>query len=246
MDNTKYVALSRQMGLWKQMDHVANNMANMNTAGYKSQDVMFKNYVLQSVGADGFGKEPVHFAQDFATVKDFTAGAMQHTGNTLDFAIRGDAFFAIETDNGELYTKKGQFHLDSNRMIVDSDGQPLLSENGEPFFIAPEEKEIMLSPNGDISTENGVIGRIKLVEFDDLQELKKISDSLFDNVDGNAMTMSANSTVEQGVVEKSNVNSVAEMTKMISLQRSYEFVQQMIDTEHTRLSDTIQMYSQLA
>lgn len=245
MDNTKYVALSRQMGLWKQMDFVANNMANMNTAGYKSQDVMFRDFVLQAVDAKGFGKEPVHFNEDFATLKDFSEGTMQHTGNVLDFAIKGDAFFAVETEAGEMYTKKGQFMLDSNRMIVNNEGNPLLNENGEPFFIAPEEHEIMVSPAGDVSTENGVIGRIKLVAFEDNQMLEKVSDSMFKNERGNFIQV-ADATVEQGIVEKSNVNSISEMTKMIGLQRNYEYVQQMIDTEHERLSNTIQMYSQLA
>jgi len=242
MDNTKYVALSRQMGLWKQLDTVSNNMANMNTAGYKSQDIMFKDYVLQAVGAQGFGQQPVHFAQDFATVKDFSEGAMQHTGNTLDFAISGDGFFTIDTAQGQLYTKKGQFHLDSNRMIVNNEGQPVLSESNTPFFIAPGEKDIMVAPSGEISTENGVIGKLKVVAFADKQKLQKVSDSMFENVAGNTMS-TANVRINQGVVENSNVNGIVEMTRMINLQRNYEMVQQMIDEEHTRISDTIQMFS---
>ena len=247
MDNTKYVALSRQMGLWKQMDTVSNNMANMNTSGFKGQDVLFSSYILQTNNAEGIGRSPVYFTQDFGDYKDFSEGQMYHTGNTLDVAIKGDAFFVVETEAGEKYTRKGQFHLDSDGKIVTGDGYAVLSQGGDPVFIAPTEKEIVISDNGDVSTENGLVAQIKLVAFDDNQKLLNIGDTMFDNVAGNGIK-NANDDVllSQGVIEKSNVNSISEMTKLISLQRSYEYVQQMIDGEHERLSSTIQAFSQMA
>ena len=247
MDNTKYISLSRQMGLWKQMDIVSNNMANMNTSGFKSQDALFRTYVAQTVDAKGFGRQPVHFTQDFAAYKDFSEGQMVETGNPLDMAIKGNAFFAVETADGEKYTRKGQFHLDSDRKIVTGDGLPVLSEGNAPIFIAPTELEIYISETGEVSTENGIIGRLKLVNFSDDQKLLKIADTLFENTFGNVMTLGANeSTIHQGLIEKSNVNSITEMTKLINLQRSYEYVQQMIDNEHTRLSKAIDVFSQIA
>ena len=102
MDNTKYIALSRQMALWKQMDIVSNNMANMNTSGYKQDDAIFASYLTQTKNAEGFGRVPVYFTQDFGMYKDFKEGAIVHTGNTFDLALQGDAFFAIETPEGEL------------------------------------------------------------------------------------------------------------------------------------------------
>ncbi|MFV0626502.1 MAG: flagellar basal-body rod protein FlgF [Alphaproteobacteria bacterium] len=246
MDNTRYIALSRQMGLWKQMDVVSNNMANMNTSGYKQDDVMFKSYIIKTEGAKEFGKLPVYFSQDFATYTNFSEGAMSSTGNALDLAIKGEGFFAVETDNGEKYTRKGNFSLDSDGKLVTDDGSVLLSENNEPFFIAPGEKQISISETGDVSTENGVIGKIKVVNFEDNNKLLKISGTMYENVSGNTMDVADEAVVAQGYIEKSNVNSIEEMTKMIKLQRSYEFVQQMIDQEHTRISNTIDMYSQLA
>jgi len=121
-----------------------------------------------------------------------------------------------------------------------------LSENNEPFFFAPGEKDISIAANGDVTTENGTIGRLKLVKFADNQKLSKVSDTLFANNQGNAMTVGDDDVqVVQGALEKSNVNSITEMTKMIKLQRSYEIVQAMIDEEHERLSNTITAYSQL-
>ena len=232
MDNTKYIALSRQMALWKQMDIVSNNMANMNTSGFKQDDAIFASYLTQTKNAEGFGQVPVYFTQDFGMYKDFREGVIQHTGNTFDLALQGDAFFAVETPEGERYTRKGQFQLNADGMLVTSEGYAVLSENNEPFFIAPGETEISITESGDVYTENGVIGTIKTVSFE--------------NTDGNMMQPADNTKVIQGAVEKSNVDPIVEMTKMIKLQRSYEMVQSMIDEEHERLSNTISTYSQLA
>ena len=246
MDNTKYIALSRQMALWKQMDMVSNNMANMNTGGYKQDNAVFTSYLVRTPEATGFGKIPVYFTQDFGQYQNFEEGAIVETGNTFDLALKGDVFFAIETSQGELYTKKGNFTLDADGKLVTSDGQTVLSENNEPLFFAPGEKDISIGENGDVTTENGTIGRIKTVKFADNQKLMKVADTMFRNVEGNAMIVAPQETkMIQGAIEKSNVNSINEMTKMINLQRSYEMVQSMIDEEHERLSNTIKTYSQM-
>lgn len=247
MDNTKYIALSRQMALWKQMDIVSNNMANMNTSGYKQDDAVFSSYLVKTKNAEGFGQVPVYFTQDFGMYKDFKEGTIVHTGNTFDMALQGDAFFAIETPTGEKYTRKGQFTLNQDGMLVTTEGYPVMSDNNEPFFIAPGETEISVGETGEIYTENGTIGRIKTVAFADNQKLLKVADTMFENVPGNMVQAVGNDVkILQGSVEKSNVEPISEMTKMIKLQRSYEMVQSMIDEEHDRISNTITAYSQLA
>ena len=226
MDNTKYIALSRQMALWKQM----------NTSGYKQDDAVFSSYLVQTPEATGFGRVPVYFTQDYGQYQDFREGAIVNTGNTFDLASRGDVFFAIETNQGEMYTKKGSFTLDANGQLVTMEGQTVLSENNEPLFFAPGEKDISIASNGDVTTENGTIGRLKLVKFADNRKLMKVADTMFRNTADNAMTVGPeDAQVVQGALEQSNVNSITEMTKMIKLQRSYEIVQSMIDEEHERL-----------
>lgn len=247
MDNTKYIALSRQMGLWKQMDIVSNNMANMNTSGYKQDEAVFSSFLVETQNAQGFGKAPVYFSQDFGSYQDFREGAIVDTGNTFDVALKGDSFFAIETAQGERFTKKGQFSLNSEGMMVTVDGEPVLSENNEPFFFAPGEKDVNIAQNGDVSTENGIVGRLKVVKFADNQKLLKVANTMFENTSGNAMIVNPQETqVIQGAIEKSNVDPISEMTRMIKLQRSYEYVQQMIDGEHQRVANTISAYAQLA
>ncbi len=247
MDNTNYIALSRQMALWKQMDILSNNMANMNTAGFKQDEALFTSYMVQTPDAAGIGSTPLYFTEDFGSFQNFAEGAIIETGNVFDVAIKGDAFFCIETKAGEMYTRKGQFSLNSEGMLVTGDGDVVLSENNEPFFFAPGETEVTISKTGDVMTENGIIGRLKLAKFADNQKLLKVAGTMFENVDGNAMTIGADSAVvEQGAIEKSNVNAIEEMTRLINVQRSYEYVQQMIDEEHERLSNTISTYAQLA
>lgn len=246
MDNTRYIALSRQMGLWKQMEVVSNNMANMNTAGYKQDDVLFRSYISETPNAAGFGKAPVYFTQDFGSYSNFMEGSFVSTGNTLDVAIKGDGFFAIETEDGEKYTRKGNFSVDADGMLITNEGFAVLSENDEPIFFAPGEVEINISELGEVSTENGIVGRLKVVQFEDNQKLLKVAGTMFENVDDNAMEAADTVRLAQGFIEKSNVNSIEEMTKLINLQRNYEYVQQMIDQEHERISNTIDAYAQLA
>jgi flagellar basal-body rod protein FlgF len=120
-------------------------------------------------------------------------------------------------------------------------------QNGASGIFAPGETEITISESGDVMTENGIIGRLKLVSFEDNQKLLKVAGTMFENVDGNNMQVGNNNAiVAQGAVEKSNVNAIEEMTRLIKVQRSYEYVQQMIDQEHDRLSNTISTYAQLA
>lgn len=247
MDNTKYIALSRQMALWKQMDMVSNNMANMNTSGYKQDEAVFSSYLVKTENGKGMAQVPLAFTQDFGTYKNFAEGMISETGNTFDLAVKGDAFFAVRTAEGERYTRKGQFTLDANGMLVTSTGDPVLSETNEPFFFAPGETEISISETGDVTTENGNLGRLKMVSFTDNQKLLKVANTMFENTEGNNMVLGGNNArIIQGAVEKSNVSAIEEMTKMVNLQRSYEYVQQMIDEEHDRLTNTITAFASMA
>lgn len=219
----------------------------MNTSGYKQDDVLFTSYLVQTPEAEGIGRAPLYFTQDYGSVQNFAEGVFTTTGNTFDLAIKGDAFFCVDTQGGERYTRKGQFSPDSEGKLVTSEGAVLLSENDTPFFIAPGETEITITESGDVITENGLIGRLKLASFEDNQKLLKVAGTMFENVNGNTMTVGNDDVrVKQGVIEKSNVNAIAEMTKLIKVQRSYEYVQQMIDEEHDRISNTISTYAQLA
>lgn len=242
MKNTLYIALSRQTSLWDQLDMVANNIANVNTTGYKGAQPYFTEYLSKSKTDEKLLDDRLSFVHDFGISRNFAEGVFSSTGNSLDVAIHGDGYFAIETPQGIRYSRNGQFKLNQDGMLVNNSGYAVLGQNGNPIFIAPEETQINIARDGSISTENGVVATFQIVEFDNLQKLRATHSGLYENPIDNAATV-VTPQVEQGMLEQSNVNAVMEMTNMIKLQRAYENVQKMIDTEHTRRQNAIQAYA---
>ncbi len=242
MKNTLYIALSRQTSLWNQLDMVSNNLANMNTTGYKGVQAHFTEHLSKSKTDEKLLDDRLSFVHDFGIVRDFTEGAFSSTGNPLDVAIHGEGYFVIDAPHGIQYSRNGQFKLNPDGMLVNADGYAVLDTNDNPIFIAPRETQINITRDGTISTENGVVATIQVVEFDDRQRLRSSYGTLFGNAEGNGVKP-VTPQLEQGMIEKSNVNAVVEMTRMIKLQRAYENVQMMIDTEHSRRQNAIQAYA---
>ena len=242
MENSLYVALSHQTALVRQLDMVANNMANVNTTGYKQTSPLFTQYLDESMSADRPPVDKISYVQDFGTIRDFSPGALNATGNPLDLAIDGEGFFVIETPDGEQFTRNGHFKIDADGLLVNSDGFPLFSENRTPFFFAPNEKEINITRDGMVTTENGIIGQIRVVGFSSLQKLRETYNGLYTTTtDNQPFDMTPN--IEQGMLEASNVQPVVEMTKMIQLQRAYEAAQRMIEREDARITSAINALS---
>ncbi len=243
MQNTSYIALSSQTALWRRMEMVANNMANMNTTGYRSQEPLFTSYLVRSPGDDSAFREKVNFVTDFGRVHDFTPGAVKATQNPMDLAIDGDGFFVVETADGPKYTRAGHFVLDSQGQLVTKDGLPLLNTDNEPFFVAPNEAEFTVAKDGTVSTENGPIGRVQVVTFDDPQRLRKVSGSLFAAPEDLPAQPVEAVKVAQGMIEGSNVNGIVEMTRMIDVQRSYMQANKLIDAEHDRVRKSMETWA---
>lgn len=194
------------------------------------------------MSADRPPVDKISYVQDFGTIRDFSPGALNATGNPLDLAINGEGFFVIETPDGEQFTRNGHFKIDADGLLVNSDGFPLLSVNRTPFFFAPNEKEINITRDGMVTTENGIIGQIRVVGFSSLQKLRETYNGLYTTTtDNQPFDMTPN--IEQGMLEASNVQPVVEMTKMIQLQRAYEAAQRMIEREDARITSAINALS---
>jgi len=243
MDNTRYVALTNQVSLWNKLDMISNNIANMNTTGYKREEPVFSEYLSKANNSTNNTLNNTHFVQNLGTFRDISEGTFIPTGNDLDIAIHGDAFFSVRTDEGERYTKKGAFTINNENQITTNDGFVLLSNSNEPITIDPDETEITVTKDGSILQGTQNIGKIKLVEFSDMKELSKTHSGLYKSQSHNPTKEATNSSLEQGMIEKSNVNSIVEMTKLIEVQRAYERAQNVIDIEHERQSDAIQTLS---
>ena len=242
MENTLYIALSRQTSLWNQLDMTANNLANVNTAGYKNVSPHFTEYVSKSKNDERLLDDKLSFVHDMGIMRDFTEGVLSATGNPLDVAIHGDGFFVLDTAEGVRYTRNGQFKLNPEGMLTDAAGNAVLDNTENPVFFAPTETQINIASDGTISTENGVVATLRVVRFADNQKLRETHGGMYVSLPGNPVE-NIRPSLEQGMVEQSNVKAVVEMTNMIQLQRSYENVQKMIDAEFTRRQAALREYS---
>jgi len=213
MENTLLVGLSRQVVLERELDVSANNMANVNTNGFKANHMLFEEYLNSGAHEDNFQRPDrrVSYVQDRGTYVDLAQGSAQLTSNPLDVAIDGSGFFAVQTAAGERYTRDGNLHLNAQGQLVTVSGNPVLGTAG-PIVFQPTDHDINIAPDGTITVLEGVTrtdsvrGKLRLVSFADAQKLLKQGDNLFSEGGGAAAQPDAVSAVRQGYIEKSNVN----------------------------------------
>lgn len=238
MENALLVGLSRQMVLRRQMDVLANNMANVNTAGYKRDKVQFEEHLMPIARmSDARGQDSrLSFVIDPSMYRDFEAGGMEQTGNELDVAISGDAWFAVQTPEGERYTRNGQFKLNANGDLVAASGDPVLGEGG-PINFGPDENGIEIASDGTISTNLGQRGKLRLVQFADNGTLRKEGALLFSS--DTAPGAADDAKVAQGMIERSNVQPVLELTRILETVRAYEGVSKALEQTAKLRSDAI-------
>jgi flagellar basal-body rod protein FlgF len=230
MDNAQLVSLSRQIALQRQMDIVANNLANINTTGFKAENVLFATAEMpqaRDTSFSSFADQPLAFTEDWSTIHDLGAGAITQTGDPLDVALSGNGFLVVDTPNGERYTRDGALTLDSTGTLVDLDGNPVLGESG-PIRFTPDETDISITANGSILTPAGSKGKLRLVEFTDPQQLVREGNNLFSG--GTPLPATA-TTVVQGAIERSNVSGVAGMTEMIRVSRAYQTIANLMEQQ---------------
>lgn len=247
METSSYIALSRQSGLRRQMDVVANNLANMNTTAFKSEKMMFVEHLVKSRSSESFIPIKLAFSRDIAQFRDMREGPIKTTGNPLDLAVRKDGFFVIETPGGERYTRNGRFRLDQEGQVVTQSGFPVLSSAGTPLFLSPEDKDITVATDGTFSTNNGDLGKLRIVRFNDPQRLQRLADGLYsakkpDGVSGADLQPEdvEGPSIIQGALEGSNVQPIIELTRMIEVNRAYDSVKKFIDKEDDRQKKMIQ------
>lgn len=241
MENATYIALSRQMAAERQLDIIANNLANMNTAGFKSERSLFHEQLLRA-GA----REQLSFVHDTGTTRDLRPGGQQTTGNSLDVAIDGPGYFAVATPAGTRYTRNGQWRVDAEGQIVTNAGHALEDDRGQPIRLTdPGAGPPVIGPDGSIGMANGdVLGRVKLVDFANPQALRHDGDGLYSTTQKPILT--AVGSLRQSMIENSNVNPIAEVSAMIALQRSYQATQRLIENDHDRQRKAIERLARAA
>jgi len=238
MENTSLVGLSRQIALARELDVVANNIANVNTTGYKSDNAVFHEFLMPGVRASQFrgADQRVSFVQDRATWIDFTQGAVQPTGNPLDVAVSGNAFLTVQTPRGERYTRNGALQINSQGQLVTSEGLAVVGQSG-PIVFQPTDREISIGIDGTISVREGQNttdaqrGKLKLASFAQPRLLQKDGTSTYMAPAGVTAQVPTDAKVTQGAIEKSNVTSVTEMTRMIEITRTYTQIAQILQNQ---------------
>ena len=238
MENPTYIALSRLMSQQRAMDVVANNIANADTPGYKTQHVQFSDWLLRTNGIRSpDGESEVDYTQDRATWRDDAPGALTHTGEPLDIAIGGSGYFQVQTSNGIRLTRAGRFATQADGTVGDTAGNPLLDEGGSPIHVGASDRQISVSADGTIGSENGPIGKIGIVIPIDSKRLVPEGSHLF-RAD-TATAPLAQPQVVQGALESSNVQPITEMTRMMQMEREFQFMTQFVQSEGDRQQSAI-------
>lgn len=221
MDTTSYIVLSRQIGLFQKMDAIANNIANANTDGYRSESMLFEEY-LAGKGVEG---RDVSFTRNVATHMNTSQGTLKVTGRPLDAAIEGDGFFVVSTPLGDRYTRVGRFHTNEQGILVNAQGH-VVQSGGAPISLLAGDSNAEFDVDGTLtvlaaSGQREPRGKLDVVKFDDQQLLIKNSGGLYStNQASNAAVAYQDYRVSGGMIEGSNVNSTKEMTEMMRVNRA--------------------------
>ncbi len=228
MENSGYVTLTRQSGLMREMQVVANNIANAATTGFRQEGLVFGEYVKRIEGGDSLSMATANIRNT-----SLTQGALTQTAGTLDFAIEGDGFFMIQTPLGERLTRAGNFALSAEGDLVTNDGFRVLDAGGAPVFIPPDASDVGVSADGTVSANGRPLAQIGLVRPTDTIDLIR-EDGVMFRTTGEVEPV-PDGRILQGFLEGANVDPVGQIARMIEVQRAYELGQSFLDTENRRI-----------
>lgn len=222
MQTQIYVGLSGQLALRRQLDVVANNIANMNTAGFRAEKVLFDAHMEKA--QEG---RSVSFVVDRNSYTDMRAGKMERTGNPLDVAINGDAWLQVGTPEGLRYTRDGRLNLDADGRLVTMDGNPVLDNGGGEITIPQDAARVEILKDGTIGDGERVFGQIGRVRPADNQTMTREASGLY-SAPGQPEA-AEDAEFQQGMIEGSNVQPVLAMTELVAISRAYEQTKTMVE-----------------
>jgi len=218
MQSALYVALSAQVAMEKRLNTVANNVANVNTGGFRADEVKFEEIMSTTA------KEAVSFASSGQNFISRRSGPMNKTDNPLDVAIQGDGWFAFSAPNGAIaYTRDGRMKMTENGELQTLNGYPILDAGGAPIALDPRAGSPVIGRDGMIMQGDDQVGQIGLFNLNQGAKLTRFDNSgVFANSPGVPVEDFNANSIHQGFSEGSNVNPLLELTKLISIQRSFE------------------------
>jgi flagellar basal-body rod protein FlgF len=227
MQDGLYVALSSQIALEKRLNTIADNVANASTVGFRATGVKFEDVV------SGLDDKSLSFVSSGDTYISDTNGPLRETGNPFDFAIKGNAWFGIETPAGTVMTRDGRFTLTENGELVSIEGYPVLDAGGAPIQLDPRNGPPRAGADGSLRQGDNLVGALGLYNFDPGPNFVRFGNSgIVPAGEPEPVVDRLDAGVAQGFLEESNVNPVLEITRLIMVQRAFENGAAMIrDTE---------------
>lgn len=235
MEHGTYVTLARQSGLLRELQALANNIANMSTTGFRQEGVVFSEFVRRIEGA-----EPLSMAAANVRLTSFVQGEIAPTGAPYDLAIEGEGFFLIDTPEGQRLTRAGNFTPNAAGELVTFDGHRLLDEGGAPVFVPPDAVSVTIASDGTLAADGQPLGRIGLWAPADPLDLRR-EDGVAFRTEGEPEP-GAPGRLLQGYLEASNVDPVSEVARMVAVQRAYEMGQSFLDAENERIRAAIRTF----
>lgn len=236
MQTSLPVALSAQLAMEKRLDTIADNIANSRTAGFRATEVKFESYLSAA------GKEPVAFASEGKTYISTKAGELNQTGNPLDVAVNGDAFFAVQGPKGPIYTRDGRMTMTDNGDLLSLAGNPLLDVGGAPLQVNPAGGALTIARDGMISQGGAQVGALGLFEMPAGADLSRAGNSgVVPDRPAVPLVDFGSVSVMQGFSEGSNVNPILEITRLIEVQRAFESAATFTEASEQSLNKAVSM-----
>ncbi len=235
METAGYAALARQSGLMREMQVIANNIANANTTGFRQEGVLFSEYIRETDGGSSV-------AMAAARVRNTSQlqGTLEQTGGVFDMAIEGDGFFLVDAPQGQRLTRSGAFAASAEGVLVTPDGYPVLDGGGAPIFVPPGATDLAVGRDGTLSTDGRPIGQVGVVRPLNESQMVREGNLLFRADDGFEPVDAPR--VMHGFLEASNVNSILQVARMMEVQRAYELGQSFLEREDQRIRGAIKSF----
>ncbi|MCK0168261.1 flagellar hook-basal body complex protein [Jannaschia sp. S6380] len=237
MTDGLYPTLARQSGLLREMDVIAQNIANANTTGYRAEGLIFSEHVVRT----GRDAPSISFASATGRQTRFEQGGLEQTGGTFDIAIEGEGYFLVEVEGEPRLTRAGAFTAGADGTLVTPEGHPVLDEGGAPLVLPGGPEKVGIAPDGTVSSDGQPIAKLAVVVPEDPGAMRRQAATTFQ---AEAYRPVDAPQVRQGFLEASNVDPVTEIARMVTVQNAYKMGQGFMDREDDRMRSMLRLLDQ--
>jgi flagellar basal-body rod protein FlgF len=239
MSGSIYMAATGALAYEKQLQLLSNNLANVNTAGFKKDRGRFREFGLSEASDNkdlplrSGQSEAQEYWMEYSTYTDFSAGALRKTGGPFDLALSGHGFFCVQTPDGVMYTRRGDFTVNADEVLVTQEGWPVLGRGGEIQIklskLSGGQSEFSIAEDGTVTVDGSQVDRLRIVDFTQSHALEKAGQNYYRALKPNMLEeLDEDLEVNQGFLELSNVDTIRMMTEMIEVLRGYESYQKIM------------------